>query len=80
MVILGHNLGNSQVSVYRTFGPTLVYDNKLQKAYTRSFVLRKAKGLGSQTSFFSPVLCPKDKYNLLSYQLFFSSPEPKAHR
>ena len=25
MVILGHNLGNSQVSVYRTIGPTLVY-------------------------------------------------------
>ena len=24
MVILGHNLGNSQVSVYRTIGPTLV--------------------------------------------------------
>ena len=26
VVILGHNLGNSQVSVYRTIGPTLVYD------------------------------------------------------
>ena len=25
VVILGHNLGNSQVSVYRTIGPTLVY-------------------------------------------------------
>ena len=25
VVILGHNLGNSQVSVYRTVGPTLVY-------------------------------------------------------
>ena len=25
MVILGHNLGNSQVSVYRTIGPTLVF-------------------------------------------------------
>ena len=24
VVILGHNLGNSQVSVYRTIGPTLV--------------------------------------------------------
>ena len=24
MVIPGHNLGNSQVSVYRTIGPTLV--------------------------------------------------------
>ena len=24
MVILGHNLGNSQVSVYRTIGPTLI--------------------------------------------------------
>ena len=24
MVLLGHNLGNSQVSVYRTIGPTLV--------------------------------------------------------
>ena len=27
MVILGHNLGNSQVSVYRTIGPTLVLKN-----------------------------------------------------
>ena len=25
VVILGHNLGNSQVSVYRTIGPTLVF-------------------------------------------------------
>ena len=25
VVIPGHNLGNSQVSVYRTIGPTLVY-------------------------------------------------------
>ena len=25
VVILGHNLGNSQVSVYKTIGPTLVY-------------------------------------------------------
>ena len=25
MVILWHNLGNSQVSVYRTIGPTLVF-------------------------------------------------------
>ena len=24
VVLLGHNLGNSQVSVYRTIGPTLV--------------------------------------------------------
>ena len=24
VIILGHNLGNSQVSVYRTIGPTLV--------------------------------------------------------
>ena len=28
MVILGHNLGNSQVSVYRTIGPTLVIVSK----------------------------------------------------
>ena len=27
VVILGHNLGNSQVSVYRTIGPTLVLPN-----------------------------------------------------
>ena len=26
VVILGHNLGNSQVSVYRTIGPTLVFN------------------------------------------------------
>ena len=25
MVVLGHNLGNSHASVYRTIGPTLVY-------------------------------------------------------
>ena len=25
VVILGHNLGNGQVSVYRTIGPTLVF-------------------------------------------------------
>ena len=25
VVIPGHNLGNSQVSVYRTIGPTLVF-------------------------------------------------------
>ena len=25
VVILGHNLGNSQVSVYRTIGPTLLF-------------------------------------------------------
>ena len=25
VVILGHNLDNSQVSVYRTIGPTLVF-------------------------------------------------------
>ena len=25
VVILGHNLGNSQVTVYRTIGPTLVF-------------------------------------------------------
>ena len=30
VVILGHNLGNSQVSVYRTIGPTLV-DNSCTK-------------------------------------------------
>ena len=27
VVILGHNLGNGQVSVYRTIGPTLVINN-----------------------------------------------------
>ena len=27
VVILGHNLGNSQVSIYRTVGPTLVCDS-----------------------------------------------------
>ena len=26
VVIPGHNLGNSQVSVYRTIGPTLVFE------------------------------------------------------
>ena len=26
VVILRHNLGNSQVSIYRTIGPTLVID------------------------------------------------------
>ena len=29
VVILGHNVGNSQVSVYRTIGPTLVYSESL---------------------------------------------------
>ena len=28
VVITGHNLGNSQVSVYRTIGPALVYHCK----------------------------------------------------
>ena len=30
VVILGHNLGNSQVSVYRTIGPTLVYSGRIR--------------------------------------------------
>ena len=31
VVILGHDLGNSQVSVYRTIGPTLVfYSNRIR--------------------------------------------------
>ena len=34
MVIPGHNLGNSQVSVYRTIGPTLGF---LSGQHTRQF-------------------------------------------
>ena len=33
LVILGHNLGNSQVSLYRTIGPTLVFSSPEPKAH-----------------------------------------------
>ena len=33
VVILGHKLGNSQVSVYRTIGPTLVLATLFGKAF-----------------------------------------------
>ena len=45
MVLLGHNLGNSQVSVYRTIGPTLVFAYKKRRfshdATHMSSVMRK---------------------------------------
>ena len=35
VVILVHNLGNSQVSVYRTIGPTLVINNRVVCGWAR---------------------------------------------
>ena len=40
VVILGHNLGNSQVSVYRTIGPTLVFRVSALQIDNRTTVIR----------------------------------------
>ena len=42
VVILGHNLDNSQVSIYRTIGPTLVllYASNLFRFFAHAFSAR----------------------------------------
>ena len=89
VVIPGHNLGNSQVSVNRTIGPTLVFKHLLGKGILskRRFmiIVRSSEpnklDMNTVNSIHvrkrSALICSLNPVNLF---FIFSSPEPKAHR
>ena len=49
VVIPGHNLGNSQVSVNRTIGPTLVLNNQLSFQFSFKLVVKLPSALSVNT-------------------------------
>ena len=50
MVILEHNLGNSQVSVYRTIGPTLVLSfSEVEKELEKTVPTKKSRAHSTES-------------------------------
>ena len=78
MVILGHNLGNNQVSVNRTIGPTLVYF-LVYSFFVQSVHTREHKTKIPKTDESVKINCD-ERYFYFSQYPVFSSPEPKAHK
>ena len=72
MVIHGHNLGNSQVRVNRTIGPTLVYYCTTADVLTTH--------LQQCFLFFIVGNSQVSVYRTIGPTLDFSLPEPKDHR
>ena len=78
MVILWHNLGNNQVSVYRTIGPTLVYFHEMpgkfiwKQAGSAYVIFKQYIGSLMVNTLFEPIICVVCGSETFVFKLFLS--------